>query len=211
METADCPPTDARCAVVTGRRSRRERHSRRCDERVTRLAMHGRASCPWRGFLGEFPCSRALPGGMLKKTVATGASAGRPARSCVGRRGIAGNALPRRLPVSRFFFSLPVSCSACRHCFKPNINPYRSPPGRQQAGMQPMEISGTIQGVARGGIVVASGNNQMWRRHLPPQMRRHESAGDRHGDGRLPAVGPDRGIHRGDRQSRRDPGESSTP
>lgn len=46
------------------------------------------------------------------------------------------------------------------------INPHRSPlMGRSQGGVQPMEFTGTIQGVApRGdGIVVSNGNNQVWK------------------------------------------------
>ena len=39
----------------------------------------------------------------------------------------------------------------------------RSQLGRQPVGLQPVEVSGTIQGVARNGIVVSNGNNQLWK------------------------------------------------
>ena len=49
------------------------------------------------------------------------------------------------------------------------FNPYRQP-GRQQAAMQPMELSGTIQGVVKGTIVV-TGNGQTWRVAIVPPTK----------------------------------------
>jgi hypothetical protein len=43
------------------------------------------------------------------------------------------------------------------------VNPRRNTLGRQQSGVQPVEVSGTIRAVARAGIVVGNDNNQMWK------------------------------------------------
>jgi hypothetical protein len=51
------------------------------------------------------------------------------------------------------------------------MNRNRSPLGRQQIGVQPVEVSGTIQGVARGGIVVSNSNNQVFRVAIVPPTK----------------------------------------
>ena len=72
--------------------------------------------------------------------------------------------------MSRHFF-LAVSFVLCLPALlQAQYSPYRSQPGRQQAGFQPVDIQGTIQGVAKGGIVVV-GNNQTWRVALVPATK----------------------------------------
>ena len=63
------------------------------------------------------------------------------------------------------------------------MNPHRSAlMGRQQGGVQPVEFTGTIQGVGREGIVVSNGNNQVWRVAIVPPVEvagRHQGASHR--------------------------------
>jgi len=72
--------------------------------------------------------------------------------------------------VSRFFLAA-VFVLCLPALLQAQYNPYRSPAGRQQAALQPMEISGTIRVVARSGIAVTNSNNQTWRVAIVPATK----------------------------------------
>jgi hypothetical protein len=72
--------------------------------------------------------------------------------------------------VSRHFF-VTVGLMLCLPAaLQAQLTPYNQS-RRQQPVLQPMEISGTIQGVARGGLVVANTNNQVWRVAILPATK----------------------------------------
>ena len=67
--------------------------------------------------------------------------------------------------MSRYHFLAAVFVLCLPALLHAQYNPLsrRSQLGRQPVGLQPVEVSGTIQGVARNGIVVSNGNNQLWK------------------------------------------------